>query len=165
MLKKMADIIDRMNMAISSWSMWLIIPISVLMVYDAMMRYFFNKPNLWSAELCLMLFGAYMILAGPISILKKVQVGVDLFTGKLSLRTRAIINCFTYIFTFIFFSAMLYTSTVYAIESWEIKEISSSAWGQPIYHLKALIPVAMSLMLLQSMAEFFRNLIIAREIS
>ena len=48
------------------------------------------------------------------------------------------------------------------MESWQLRELSSSAWGQPVYHLKTLIPVAVLLMLLQSLAEFLRNLHLAR---
>lgn len=110
----------------------------------------------------MMVFGVYMIYAGPSSILQKVQVGVDIFAARLRPRTRAVVNCLTYAFTFVFFSGLLYTSALYAVESWQLRELSSSAWGQPVYHLKTLIPVAVLLMLLQSLAEFLRNLHLAR---
>lgn len=161
MLLKIAGQIDRLNKFISSLTMWLIIPLVLLMIYDAFMRYFVNSPTIWGAELALMCFGAYMILAGPSSILQKVQVGVDIFTSHMNVRNRAILNCLTYTFTFIFFTGLVYTSLVYAIESWQLQEESSSAWGQPVYHIKALIPIAMFLMMLQSLAEFLRDLHIA----
>lgn len=158
MLLRIAGLIDRINTFISALTMWLIIPLTLLMIFDAFMRYFLNSPTIWGAELGLMCFGAYMILAGPSSILQKVQVGVDILTSHLAPRKRAMLNSFTYLFTFIFFLGLIYTSTVYAIESWQLGEESSSAWGQPMYHIKALIPIAMFLMMIQSFAEFLRNL-------
>lgn len=154
--------IDGLNTTISNLAMWLIIPLVGVMLYDVAMRYCFNAPTLWGAELSMMIFGVYMIYAGPSSILQKVQVGVDIFAARLRPRTRAVVNCLTYAFTFVFFSGLLYTSALYAVESWQLRELSSSAWGQPVYHLKTLIPVAVLLMLLQSLAEFLRNLHLAR---
>lgn len=158
MLLKIANLIDKINSLISSITMWLIIPLIILMIYDAFMRYFMNSPTVWGAELALMCFGAYMILAGPSSIMQKVQVGVDILTSRMKGKNRALLNCVTYLFTFIFFVGLIYTSTVYAIESWQLGEESSSAWGQPMYHIKALVPIAMFLMMIQSLAEFLRNI-------
>ena len=162
MLSKIVRAIDALNRCVSGVAMWLILPLTGVLLYDAFMRYFMSAPTIWGMELGLMIFGAYMILAGPSSIMQKVQVGVDIFTARLAPRSRGRLNCVTYIFTFIFFAGLLYTSTLYALESWQMREFSSSAWGQPIYHIKALIPVAMLLMLLQSFAEFLRNLHLAR---
>ena len=162
MLPRLIRWIDALNTAISNAAMWLIIPLAVVMLYDVLMRYCFNAPTLWGAELSMMIFGVYMIYAGPSSILQKVQVGVDIFAARLSPRVRAVVNCLTYAFTFTFFAGLFYTSALYAVESWQLRELSSSAWGQPVYHLKALIPVAVLLMLLQSLAEFLRNFHLAR---
>lgn len=154
--------IDRLNTAVSACAMWLIIPLAGVMLYDVILRYFFNAPTLWGMELSMMIFGVYMLYAGPSSILLKVQVGVDIFAARWKPRTRAVVNCLTYIFTCVFFASLFYTSLVYAVEAWRLRELSSSAWGQPIYHWKALIPVAVALMFLQSLAEFLRNFHLAR---
>lgn len=150
--------IDALNKAITAVAMWLIIPLVGVMLFDVIMRYFFNSPTLWGVELSIMIFGIYMLYAGPCSVLDKVQVGVDIFSARWQPRTRAIVNCLTYAFTLVLFVSLIYTSTFYAIESWEITEVSTSAWGQPLYYWKALIPGAFILMLLQTLAEFLRNL-------
>lgn len=46
MLLKIANIIDKINQFISSVTMWLIIPLTLLMIYDAFMRYFMNSPTI-----------------------------------------------------------------------------------------------------------------------
>ncbi|MCQ2444239.1 MAG: TRAP transporter small permease subunit [Mailhella sp.] len=157
MLKSIVHGIDKFNTAISNVTMWLMIPLVGVMLYEAIRRYFFNAPTVWGMELSMMIFGAYIIFSGPSSILQRVQVGVDLFSSKWEPRTRAVVNCLTYGFTFVFFFQLLKTSVIYAIESWELQELSSSAWGQPVYHWKTLIPIAIGLMMLQSFAEFLRN--------
>ena len=157
MVCKIIHAIDRFNIVISNIAMWLIIPLVFVMLYETTARYFFNSPTVWGTELSIMIFGAYIIFSGPYSILEKVQVGVDIFSSRWKPRTRAFINCITYIFTFIFFYQMVRISILYAIESYKLHEISPSAWGQPVYHWKTLIPIAAILILLQTISDFIRN--------
>lgn len=149
--------IDTMNCFISSITMWLIIPLVAVMLYDVIMRYAFHSPTVWGAELSLMIFGLYMIYSGPCSIYEKVQVGVDIFSSRWSKRTQAIVACITYIFTTVLFVCLIMVSLKYGLESWQMKEISTSAWGQSIYHWKMLIPVALFLSFLQTFATFLRD--------
>lgn len=157
LLTRIVHGIDRFNTAICNLSMWLMIPLVGIMLYEVIARYCFHSPTVWGTELSMMVFGAYIIFSGPSSILGKVQVGVDIFSSRWQPRTRAIVNSLTYGFVFIFFFYLFKTSLMYAIEAWQLKELSSSAWGQPVYHWKALVPVAVGLMGLQSVAEFLRN--------
>ncbi len=149
--------IDKLNSFISSLTMWLMIPLIGIILYEVVARYCFNAPTVWGTEMIMMTFGALVIFSGPVSIMDKVQVGVDIFSSRWSSRTRAIVSCLTFVFTAIFLFLLWKTSLIYALEAWEMKEVSPSAWGQPVYHWKALVPVAVGLMLLQSVAEFLRN--------
>jgi TRAP-type mannitol/chloroaromatic compound transport system permease small subunit len=50
----------------------------------------------------------------------------------------------------------------YAAESWAIKEVSSkSTWGPIIYPFKSVLPLAIALMMLQSIAGLIRSLVVA----
>lgn len=158
---KFIHFLDKINRMITDCTMWIIVPLVAIMLLDVILRYFFSSPTLWGVELSTMIFGVYMIYAGPCSILEKVQVGVDIFSSRWKPRTRAAVNCLTYAFTLSFFFVLIYTSVLYAAESWVMREISTSAWGQPIYHWKALIPIAFILTVLQTLSEFLRNLWLA----
>lgn len=157
-LKKIVLCIDKINNLITSCTTWLIIPLIGIMLFEVVMRYAFHSPTVWGAELSLMIFGCYMIYSGPTSVYNKVQVGVDLFSSKWSPRTQAVVYCLTYAFTTIFFYCIIKMAFKYGLESWEMKELSTSAWSQPIYHLKMMIPIALTLTYLQTFAEFLRNL-------
>jgi len=149
--------IDKLTTLVSKGVLLLIFPIIGIMLYEVIVRYFLGRPTVWATELATMIFGAYMLFAGPWSVLKKVQVGVDIFSSKWSRRTQAVVSCLTYVFTFILFFSLLYTSYVYAVESWSMKEVSTSAWSPIVYPYKMVIPVAFFLMMLQTFAEFLRN--------
>lgn len=149
--------IDKLTTAVSTIALLLIFPIIGVMLYEVIVRYFLGRPTVWATELATMIFGAYMLFAGPWSVLKKVQVGVDIFSSKWRSRTQAVVNTITYVFTFILFFSLLYTSYRYAVESWDMKEVSTSAWSPIVYPFKMVIPVAFFLMLLQTFAGFLRN--------
>ncbi len=160
-VKKIVEWIDNTNNFISSFTMWLILPLIGIMLFEVIMRYAFHSPTVWGAELSSMIFGIYMIYSGPCSVYEKVQVGVDLFSSKWNPRTQAVVHCITYIFTMVFFVSIISLTCKYAVESWELNEISTSAWGQPIYHWKALIPIAYVLTFAQTISDFIRNLWLA----
>ncbi len=150
--------IDKLNNFISAGIMWLIIPLAFVVLIDVIMRYGFNSPTEWGLEVSIMIFGLYMIYSGPSSIYEQVQVGVDVFSSRWSLRTQAIVNSLTYSLVMVLFACFITISLQYGLESWAMKEISVSAWGQPIYHWKMLIPLAVFLTFLQSFSVFLRNL-------
>lgn len=161
MMSRIVRFLDWMNTSIANLTMWLILPLIGVMLFDVVMRYCFNSPTVWGLELSIMLFGTYMLYAGPAAILQKVQVGVDIFSSKWTSRTQAIVQCVTYFFTCTLFLSLIWTSLMYALDSWAMKEISTSAWGQPIYHWKMCIPIAFTLTFLQTLSEFLRNLYLA----
>lgn len=160
-IKRIVECIDKTNRFITSFTMWLILPLIGIMLFEVVMRYAFHSPTVWGAELSSMIFGIYMIYSGPCSVYEKVQVGVDLFSSKWNPRTQAAVHCLTYVFTMAFFVSIISLTLKYAMESWELKEVSTSAWGQPIYHWKALIPIAYVLTFAQTVSDFIRNAYLA----
>lgn len=160
-IKKIVECIDKTNRFITSFTMWLILPLIGIMLFEVVMRYAFHSPTVWGVELSSMIFGIYMIYSGPCSVYEKVQVGVDLFSSKWKPRTQAAVHCLTYVFTMAFFVSIISLTFKYAMESWELKEVSTSAWGQPIYHWKALIPIAYVLTFAQTVSDFIRNAYLA----
>ena len=160
-IKRIVECIDKTNRFITSFTMWLILPLIGIMLFEVVMRYAFHSPTVWGAELSSMIFGIYMIYSGPCSVYEKVQVVVDLFYSKLKPRTQAAVNFLTNVFTMAFFVSIISLTFKYAMESWELKEVSTSAWGQPIYHWKALIPIAYVLTFAQTVSDFIRNAYLA----
>lgn len=51
---------------------------------------------------------------------------------------------------------LLYFSVPSAWSSWEYKETSFSAWNPPVWPIKAFVPLALALMMLQAIIEFLR---------
>jgi TRAP-type mannitol/chloroaromatic compound transport system permease small subunit len=149
---------------ISTWTgkavSWLV-PILILeLVYDTAARYLFNAPTEWSFDISYMLYAAIFLLAAAYTLHKNEHVRIELMYDKFPSRGRAFLDCFGYIiFFFPAMAALVYYGSLFAWESWMLRETSNlSMWQPPIYPLKTILPLAAFLLTLQGMAIFIRSL-------
>ena len=137
---------------------WLILPLAFSIGYEVFARYVFSAPTTWAFDTSLMMYGAYFMLASAYTLSRNSHVRGDIFYRKWSDRTQAIIDLTLYIL--VFFPAMLALVWVgfdFFRDSFLIRETSAfSPYRRPIYPLKAVIPVAAFLLLIQGVAQMLR---------
>lgn len=163
----MEQTIRRIN-AISAFvgkaSGWIILPLTFSIGFEVFSRYFFSAPTTWAFDTSLMMYGAYFMLASAYTLSKNAHVRGDIFYRNFSVRTQATIDLTLYIL--VFFPAMLALLWVGADFFWDsflIRETSAfSPYRRPIYPLKATIPIAAFLLLLQGVAQVLRCVIALR---
>ena len=143
---------------------WLILPLAFSIGYEVLARYLFSAPTTWAFDTSLMMYGAYFMLASAYTLSRNSHVRGDIFYRKWSDRTQAIIDLTLYIL--VFFPAMLALVWVgfdFFWNSFLIRETSAfSPYRRPIYPLKAVIPVAAFLLLIQGVAQVLRCVIAIR---
>ena len=152
--------------SVSEWSGRLISVfaffLTFFLLYDVIMRFVFNAPTIWCHELALHFFGAYAILGGAYVLLHDAHVKIDLFYNLFSKRGRAIIDCFTYPFFFMFIGLLFWYGLQIGIRSFELKQtVSPSPFASPLWPVKLTVPLAAFLMLLQGLAQYIRTLTLA----
>jgi TRAP-type mannitol/chloroaromatic compound transport system permease small subunit len=103
---------------VSEWTgrifMWLIIPLTLVVVYEVVSTKFFNAPHIWAPEVIAYLYGPYFMMVAAYTLLYKAHVRIDIIYMKFSPRTRGILDCFTYLIFFspsvlLFFSRVIFT--------------------------------------------------------
>lgn len=146
--------VNRMAFHFAVLLVYAIVPV---MLIDVTMRYLFNAPTVWGMELATLLFGPYFLLAGPYVLHLKGHVAMDLLRRKLGLRSDRLLELVNLPIIMIFCGILLWYSLPAAIDSWNYRETSFSAWNPPIWWTKAAVPLALALMLLQAIAEFLRT--------
>jgi TRAP-type mannitol/chloroaromatic compound transport system permease small subunit len=139
---------------------FLIVPMLAIMVWEIVLRYFFNSPSQWAYEISLFVFGAYIVLGGAYTHLSGGHVNVDIIWGKLSPRGRAIVDIVTSGFAFLFLGVLFWTSLQITINSWQIGETSMSHWKPIYYPLRTTLPVGCFLFLMQVVAKLIRDIAI-----
>jgi TRAP-type mannitol/chloroaromatic compound transport system permease small subunit len=160
LLKKAVFVIDKINEWAGRLCKWLIIPLTVTVVLEVVMRYVFNRPTIWSFELSTFFGGAFfMLIVGAVTLSKR-HVVIDIFSAKMSRKTRAVLDIITYMLLYNLLSGVLFWyGAAYAINSWKQHELSWSVWQPPLYPIKTVIPVAAFLMLIQGIAVVIRRVI------
>lgn len=138
---------------------YFILALVVVICFDVLMRYALGSPTTWAYDTALHLYSISFLLGGAWVLGMKAHVKVDVIYNKCSPRTRAVINLLFYLF-FLFPVCyyLLKDGTLYAYTSWKVGEVSrSSPLHEPIWPLKAFIPISFLLLILQGIVEFVRD--------
>jgi TRAP-type mannitol/chloroaromatic compound transport system permease small subunit len=157
--------IDRLSAWAGKACAWCIVALTAVVCYDVAARYVFNAPTQWGFDVAYMLYAILFMMAGAYTLSRNGHVRGDVLYRFLSPRTQAALDLGLYLLFFVpGILALAWFGIGFAQESWAVAERSqTSASNIPIYPLKALIPVAGALLLLQGVAEIVRCLLCLRE--
>ena len=149
---------------ISEWSgtaaAWIVVPLTLLVTYEVVMRYVFNHPSQWGYDTCWMLYGLQFMIGGAYTLLHKGHVRIDIVYNVLSPRKKMIFDVLVYLIFFLSVTIILtWAGVKFAVDAWSAGEnLSTSTWKFPSGPIKTVIPVAFFLLGLQSLAELARSL-------
>ena len=153
--------VDAISNAVGHFAMYLVFAMIAILFYSTISKNFF-EPSLWTLEMAQFTMVAYYLLGGGYSIQTGDHVRMDLLYGRWSDRTKAIVDAVTVLFLIFYLVLLLFggiSSTRYAIQ---YGEESYSAWAPPMAPIKVVMCVGITLMLLQVIATFFKEIARAR---
>jgi TRAP-type mannitol/chloroaromatic compound transport system permease small subunit len=140
---------------------WGIFILTAAVMYEVVMRYFFNAPTLWAFDFTIQMYGAVFMMGGASAMSTKTHVKADMYYNRLSEKGQAILDLILFICFYapgVF--ALTYAGYFYAKKAWIVHETS---WNSPaqiqIYFSKSLIPIAGLLLLIIGISEIFRCII------
>jgi len=154
--------IDAMSQRVGKVVRYGIVAMIGILLFETVSRTVFDAPREWTVELSQFVMAAYYILGGSYALLSGSQVRMDLLYDRWSAKRRALADALTaflaafYIVVFIIGGI---NSAIYALEH---GQITYSPWGPPLAPIKIIFIVGAILVLLQIIANFFRDLAIAR---
>lgn len=160
-MNKFFKLIDIVNEYIGKAASFLVLILVGIIVYEIFVRYILNSPTIWAHEVSQMIYGTYIIILGGFLQQRKGHVNVEILTDHFSARTRAIINCFTWLLFFAFCIVLLWKGWVTAWDSFEARETDSTVFAPPLYPIKMMIPLGALLMLLQGITHYIGYLRLA----
>jgi len=160
-LKRILSLIDSMNEWIGKAFSYLVLILAVIVGYEIVMRYGFNRPTIWVNELSAMLFGTFMIIGGAFTARYNGHVGMDIVYGMLSVKKRAILDVISFFILFVpLLGVLVWKGGASAWKSVMILEHDSSQWGPPLYPIRIMLPLGALLFLLQASAKMVRDVIV-----
>ncbi|MEI4260644.1 TRAP transporter small permease subunit [Roseovarius sp. D0-M9] len=179
--------IDAMNRFIGRITMYLIFALIGVLMWSSISKTFFD-PSLWTLETAQFVMVAYYVLGGPYAIQMGSNVRMDLFYGDWSVKRKAWMDAFTVLFLMFYLGVLLYGaigSAAYSLghftgepfsffwglfttfitegaaaakEQMGYMERSPTSWRPYVWPVKAIMILGVTLMLLQVLAEFFRDI-------
>lgn len=157
-MKPLASAIDSFTNRMGKVIVLILLPLIGIICYEVVARFVFNRPTVWAHETASLVFGVYVVLLGAYTLLHEQHVRVDILWARLLPRRKAIWDLATSVFGFIFIVSLFWFSAREAWHSVEIREISITVFGPPLYPSKIILAIAAFLFLLQMIAKFVRDL-------
>ena len=179
--------IDRLNRFIGRFAMYLIFALIGVLLWSSLSKAAF-APSPWTLETAQFIMVAYYVLGGPYSIQLGSNVRMDLIYGGWTPRQKAWFDSISVLFLMFYLGVLLYGaigSTAYSLgyfgtepfsffrdllttlltqgpsaaaEKLGYLERSPTAWRPYLWPVKTILCIGVTLMLLQSLAELFRDI-------
>jgi TRAP-type mannitol/chloroaromatic compound transport system permease small subunit len=150
--------IEGLNRFVGEFSMYIVLLMTAILVFETLSRAFFNKPHIWVVEIIEFLMAAYYLLGGGYSVILHGHVRMDLLYGRWSEKGKAIADLITAPFL-IFYVVFLLVGGISALDyALRYGQRNYTPWGPPLAPIKVIMVIGIALMLMQTFATFFRDL-------
>ena len=142
---------------------FLLMTLNVL--YDVIMRYFFHNSSVAMQELEWHLFAVMILYGVGYALKEEAHVRVDFLYDKFSPKTKAYINLFGTIFFLIPVALLIiYGSYEFVMDSYSVNEISEDPGGLPYrWIIKAMIPFGFIFLIISAIGYILKQIRIIRQ--
>lgn len=156
--------VDRIIEKVGDWALLvsgiLIMVMGFLTTYGVGKRYIFNNPDPYTYELSIIFLVACILLCLPAIQWNRRNLRVDFILGHLPEKWRGIIgDVFTSVLALVFVSIVIWKSWGIFLYSFQVGETSQSAWQEPLWPMKLLIPITMSWLFLTLISQLVHAVI------
>jgi TRAP-type mannitol/chloroaromatic compound transport system permease small subunit len=163
--ERFCDTVDRINSWVGRFFALSIFVVVLAVLYEVFARTAFGQATIWSNETTIYLSAAAYVIGGGYALAHRRHVRIDVIYERLSPRTRAKLDLFTFVFFCIYAGALIWVGTTLAWGSFLEGEGTGTPWNPRIWPVKFAIPIGAALLLLQGIANLLRDLGIARSAS
>lgn len=163
-MKRILLAIDRVIQKVGEWALLLsgilILIIGILTTYGVGKRYIFRNPDPYSYELSVIFLTTCILLAIPAIQWHRRNLRVDFIIGHLSLKWQGIFtDIVPPVLGLVFVSIVIWKSSGIFWSAFETRETSQSAWQEPLWPMKLLVPLVMSWLALTLISQLVHGVI------
>jgi len=156
--------IDTITEYVARITAFILVMLTLLIVYDALGRYLFHTGSIALQELEWHLFDMVILLSISYALKEGAHVRVDIFYAGFKPRTKAWIDLFSQFCLVLPFSFLIiYMGFDFVLQSFIQHEGSSNPGGLPYrFIVKSLMLLSFSLLILQSVSEISKRIKVLR---
>jgi|TARA_B100000941_G_C28307674_1_gene449832 TRAP-type mannitol/chloroaromatic compound transport system permease small subunit len=166
LIKYYVNIIDYISLKTGRATMYLVFVMMFILILSFVTRNIINIPLIWIIEMAQFVMTGYYLLGGGYSMLTDDHVRMDLIYSKLKDKTKALLDSLTSVFLIFYLVVLLIGSISSLTYTLETNQRLFTAWAPYVWPIKSIMTFGILLMLLQSIAIFFKDIakVLNREI-
>ena len=150
--------IERITGSIGILASLALVPLVLSTCYEVFARYVMGAPTIWAYEVGYLLTGSHFLLGMAYTLREGEHIRIDVFSGKFSTRTRAVIDLLGYTVTLPLMLWLTYELYLYLAAGYLRNELSGqSALSLPVWPFRVVFLVAFALFALQIFAEAVKS--------
>lgn len=150
--------VEAVNRWIAALSAWSLLAMTLIVTYEVLSRYLFNRPTIWAWDLNTQLMLTLLMLGMAEVYRRDAHVRVDVLTAHLSRRGRALLDVICAPLLLAVALVIVWTGWSYFMDSFGRRETASTLLGPPLYPVKFMLPLGGALLLLQGVVKLARDL-------
>lgn len=151
-------VIERITGSIGIMASFAIVPLVVATCYEVFSRYVLDAPTVWAYEIGYILTGSHFLLGLAYTLAVGAHIRIDIFSGKFSPRTRAVIDLAAYavilpLLVWLSYALFQHLATGYL----RSERSGQSAMNLPVWPFRIVFFTAFTLLALQVLAEVIKS--------
>jgi TRAP-type mannitol/chloroaromatic compound transport system permease small subunit len=157
-MQKFIAFADKLSMRTGIWTSYLVLPMIGVIVFTAVLRYFFDIAVDWGFEVSVFIYGVHCLLGGSYTMLLKGHIAVDSIPRRLPVRWQKYIEIISFTIVIAVCLVAVWLGSIWAWKSTKIWEhsIHQTVFNPPVWWFKWTIPISAALIIIQSLADMFK---------
>lgn len=151
-------VVRSLNQAMGMIAAPLIGVVTIIVLYEVIVRYFFHAPTSWAQEMCEYLLCALVMFGTGYTLSHYGHTRVDILYSHMSERAQARVEILVGVMLIVGMLPIIWLGGRVAIEAFMVGDTSSSAAALPLGPAKATVPLGAVFLLLQGLANAVDNL-------
>ncbi len=152
---RLARAIDALSAGVGLTAAALVVPLALIMAYEALARFALNLPTFWAFELSYMLTGAHFALGIGLVTRRGEHIRIDLVYARLSPRARDALDFAVLLCAMAPVAAWIAWGWIdYAWTAWRLGETTGeSGWNPVVWPARAAVAAGLAVFALQLVSE------------
>jgi TRAP-type mannitol/chloroaromatic compound transport system permease small subunit len=153
----MIRLFERLTGSIGILASLLLVPLVLATCYEVFARYIMGAPTVWAYEVGYFLTGSHFLLGMAYTLRSNEHIRIDIFSGRFSQRTRAVIDLLGYAVTLPLMIWLSHALFQHLAAGYLRNERSGqSAMNMPVWPFRLVFLVAFALFALQILCEVIK---------
>jgi len=157
-VERFCTAIDRLNEWVGRATGALILVVTMAVIYEVVARTFFGRATVWANETTIYLSAMIYLLGGGYALKHRRHVRIDVVYQLFSDVGRRRLDIIALVFFVGYVGALVWVGTDMAWSSFQLREGTGTPWDPAIWPVKATIPIAGLLLLVQGIVNLMREM-------